>query len=194
MRLPGGAVLPAIKPTIGFLIFECLINSAASSSLLPPISPKIRIDLNHIENQWIQIQKNKQYKLGFSKANDLKIDADIKFKKIDSKKSFVKIDDGKISFEIIDKKDNNLILKALDDGLVQNRKGINFPGVTLDVRPLTYKDKEHLLLAIRNDVDLTNVFIRLESIFQADEGTPEAEEMEILVNLIEAYVILCKLM
>ena len=41
--------------------------------------------------------------------------------------------------------------------------------------------------SIRNDDDLTNAFIRLESIFQADEGTPEAEEMEILVKLIEAY-------
>ena len=40
---------------------------------------------------------------------------------------------------------------------------------------------------IRNDADLTNAFIRLESIFQADKGTPEAEEMEILVTLIEVY-------
>lgn len=40
---------------------------------------------------------------------------------------------------------------------------------------------------IRNDDDLTNAFIRLESIFQAEEGTPEAKEMEILVVLIEAY-------
>ena len=30
--LPGGAVIPAMNPTIGFLIFEDLINSAASSS------------------------------------------------------------------------------------------------------------------------------------------------------------------
>ena len=40
---------------------------------------------------------------------------------------------------------------------------------------------------IKNDVELTNAFIRLESIFQVDKGTSEAEEMEILVNLIEAY-------
>jgi HTH-type transcriptional regulator/antitoxin HigA len=40
---------------------------------------------------------------------------------------------------------------------------------------------------IRDDNDLTNAFIRLESIFQAEEGTPEADEMEILVALIEAY-------
>ena len=40
---------------------------------------------------------------------------------------------------------------------------------------------------IRNDDDLTAAFVRLESIFQAEEGTAEAEEMEILVTLIEAY-------
>lgn len=40
---------------------------------------------------------------------------------------------------------------------------------------------------IRDDNDLTNAFIRLESIFQAEEGTPEADEMEVLVALIEAY-------
>lgn len=40
---------------------------------------------------------------------------------------------------------------------------------------------------IRNDEDLHEAFERLESIYQAEEGTPEADEMEILVTLIEAY-------
>ena len=40
---------------------------------------------------------------------------------------------------------------------------------------------------IRNDDDLLAAFKRLEILFQADEGTPEADEMEILVTLIEAY-------
>jgi HTH-type transcriptional regulator/antitoxin HigA len=40
---------------------------------------------------------------------------------------------------------------------------------------------------IRSDKDLQNAFRRLEGIFQAEEGTPEADEMEILVTLIEAY-------
>lgn len=40
---------------------------------------------------------------------------------------------------------------------------------------------------IRNDDDLHEAFRRLESIFQAEEGTPEADEMEVLVTLIEAY-------
>lgn len=40
---------------------------------------------------------------------------------------------------------------------------------------------------IRNDDDLHAAFKRLELIFQADAGTPEADEMEILVTLIEVY-------
>jgi HTH-type transcriptional regulator/antitoxin HigA len=40
---------------------------------------------------------------------------------------------------------------------------------------------------IRNDADLTAAFVRLEAIFQAEDGTPEADEMEVLVTLIEAY-------
>lgn len=40
---------------------------------------------------------------------------------------------------------------------------------------------------IRNDHDLQAAFQRLELIFQAEEGTPENDEMEVLVTLIEAY-------
>ena len=40
---------------------------------------------------------------------------------------------------------------------------------------------------IRNERDLRAAFKRLEVIFQAAAGTPEAEEMEVLATLIEAY-------
>ena len=40
---------------------------------------------------------------------------------------------------------------------------------------------------IRNDADLKAAFARLEMIFQAPEGSAEADEIEILVTLIEAY-------
>jgi HTH-type transcriptional regulator/antitoxin HigA len=40
---------------------------------------------------------------------------------------------------------------------------------------------------IRSDEDLREAFQRLELIFQAEEGTPEADEMEIRVTLIESY-------
>ena len=40
---------------------------------------------------------------------------------------------------------------------------------------------------IRNDDDLKAVFRRLESIFPAEEQTPEADERDVLVTLVEAY-------
>jgi len=40
---------------------------------------------------------------------------------------------------------------------------------------------------IRNDADLQAAFARLESIYQAPAGTPEADEMEVLATLIEVY-------
>ena len=40
---------------------------------------------------------------------------------------------------------------------------------------------------IRNDEDLQKAFHSLEGVFQAKEGTQEADEMEILVTLIEVY-------
>src|SRR3990167_506557 len=40
---------------------------------------------------------------------------------------------------------------------------------------------------IRSDDGLRAAFKRLERVFQAEEGTRQADEMEILVTLIEAY-------
>lgn len=40
---------------------------------------------------------------------------------------------------------------------------------------------------IRNDDDLRASFRRLERLFQAPEGSPEADEREVLVALVEAY-------
>jgi len=40
---------------------------------------------------------------------------------------------------------------------------------------------------IRTDDDLRAAFHRLEGIYQADEGTPAADERDVLVTLIEAY-------
>lgn len=40
---------------------------------------------------------------------------------------------------------------------------------------------------IRNDDDLNKAFQRLEKIFQAEEGTAQADERDVLVALVEAY-------
>ena len=43
------------------------------------------------------------------------------------------------------------------------------------------------IVPIRTDSDLRAALHRLEGIFEADEGTPEADEADVLVTLIEAY-------
>ena len=40
---------------------------------------------------------------------------------------------------------------------------------------------------IRSDEDLRRAFRHLEKVFQAGEGTPQADERDVLVTLIEAY-------
>lgn len=40
---------------------------------------------------------------------------------------------------------------------------------------------------IRSDDDLKRALVRLEKIFQAEEGTAHADERDVLVTLIEAY-------
>ena len=40
---------------------------------------------------------------------------------------------------------------------------------------------------IRNDDDLKRAFRRLEKVFQAEEGTAQADERDVLVTLVEAY-------
>lgn len=40
---------------------------------------------------------------------------------------------------------------------------------------------------IKNDDDLTQAFIALEKVFQAKNGTPQADERDVLLALIENY-------
>jgi len=44
-----------------------------------------------------------------------------------------------------------------------------------------------IIKPIRNDDELKAAFQRLEMVFQAEPGTPEADEVEVLATLIEGY-------
>ena len=140
--------------------FEKIINIIRDESskqnkhigiLVDLAGPKIRLDLD--TNESLEIIKNSIYKLGFDKNNDLKINTKISFKNIDLDNSYIKIDDGKIVFKVLGKEGDTLRIQALDDGLALNRKGVNFPGIELELESLTDIDKKHLLLAAKNNVD-----------------------------------------
>ncbi len=131
---------------------QSLVKKKYIGILVDLAGPKIRLDLSSI-GESISIEKDKNYSLGFSDNSDIKINAKIDFKKISLQDAFVKIDDGKIVFKILRKQDDNLIIKAMDDGIIIDRKGVNFPGVELNVESLTKNDRQHLSLAVKNDID-----------------------------------------
>ena len=64
------------------------------------------------------------------------------------------IDDGRILLEVIDQvSDKTLTCKTIVGGKIKNRKGVNFPGISLDVPSLTKQDLEDLKLSLENGAD-----------------------------------------
>ena len=131
--------------------------------LIDLAGPKIRLDL-HESTDEIKVVKDHIYQLGFSKMNDLPINVDLTFKNIYKQNSFVKIDDGKIEFKVIKTDGKSIKIKALENGVLKNNKGVNFPGIDIDVPCLTEKDINDIKLAIKYDADwLALSFVRSAS-------------------------------
>jgi pyruvate kinase len=145
------------------LIRDCEAETERRVGILIDLcGPKIRVSKDIPEN--INIEKDKLYSLGRGNVQ-IPLGLKIKFNKVDSD-SIVKIDDGKISFKVEEKKDDHtLILKALNHGIILPAKGVNFPGVELDLPSITKKDLNDLNVGIRLDVD----WIALSFVRQAED-------------------------
>jgi pyruvate kinase len=63
------------------------------------------------------------------------------------------IDDGLLRLEIVEKKNDSVICKALNNGKLKPRKGMNLPGMRLSTPSITEKDYENIEFAIKNRVD-----------------------------------------
>ena len=136
-------------------IVETIRNAEDSLSkrvgiLFDLCGPKIRVT-NNISKR-IVISKDKEYTLGRDNV-DIPLGINIKFNDV-NKDAYVKIDDGKIIFKVLSKvNDYCLSLRALSDGEIQSAKGVNFPGINLDLPSVTQKDIEDLHTAISAGVD-----------------------------------------
>jgi pyruvate kinase len=64
------------------------------------------------------------------------------------------IDDGKIRLEVIEVKGNDVVTKIIEGGTISNSKGINLPGVAVNVPAMSDKDEADLIWALDNDCDL----------------------------------------
>ena len=63
------------------------------------------------------------------------------------------VDDGKIRLEVIEVKGNNVLTKVIEGGTISNSKGLNLPGVAVNVPAMSDKDEEDLIWALNNDCD-----------------------------------------
>ncbi len=137
--------------------FNLILSSKLQSGIRPTIladlaGPKIRVKRL---KQSISIKKDQLVYISSEKTGKgvIPISGGIKFQKV-KKGARVLIDDGKISLEV-EKSISNQTLSciALFDGVVEQRKGINFPGIELDLPSLTDQDKEDLQIALKKGTD-----------------------------------------
>ncbi len=77
----------------------------------------------------------------------------------------VLMDDGLLIFSVTAVQGASVVVKAQENGLLKDRKGVNFPDSVLSIPALTEKDSRDLLFGISNDVD----FVALSFVQSADD-------------------------
>lgn len=80
--------------------------------------------------------------------------------------SKILLDDGLIELEVIgiDEATRELKTKALNAGLIKNKKGVNVPNVAVNLPGITEKDAKDIAFGIENDVDfIAASFVRRPS-------------------------------
>ncbi len=74
------------------------------------------------------------------------------------------IDDGRIALEAVEVTDTEVVTRVAVAGPVSNNKGINLPGVAVNVPALSEKDEADLRWALRNNFDMIALsFVRRAS-------------------------------
>ncbi len=77
--------------------------------------------------------------------------------------SRILLDDGLIELKIknIDKEANEILCEVLNDGVLKNKKGVNVPGVSVNLPGITEKDASDIIFGIGQEVDfIAASFIR----------------------------------
>ena len=120
--------------------------------------PKIRVDFQG-KDEVMHIKEDEVLTVGNSRA-DIPINIPIKFGEIQPG-AYVKIDDGTLSFIVESVQKTSLSIRSVSKGKIINGKGINFPGVDLNVSTVTSKDIKDIKTAISLNIDwLAMSFVR----------------------------------
>jgi len=63
------------------------------------------------------------------------------------------MDDGLIEMEVVRLTETDIVCRVLNGGTISNKKGINIPGVTLNIPFVSEKDRQDIIFGIKNDFD-----------------------------------------
>ena len=102
----------------------------------------------------------------------------------------VLIDNALYELEVTDKKDDFVVLKALDDGKIQDNKTINVPGVDLKLDFISDVDKEDIVFAAKHSCDyLALSFVNTrEDVIAAREIIEEEGGDCLIISKIESHM------
>jgi pyruvate kinase len=64
------------------------------------------------------------------------------------------VDDGVLSFEVLEKGEDHVRVRALNNGKLCSKKGVNLPKTAVDLPALSEKDKNDLRFGVQNNVDI----------------------------------------
>lgn len=67
--------------------------------------------------------------------------------------SRILIDDGLLEFEVVEVKETELLCKIINGGVLGSCKGVNIPGISLDLPALTKTDKEYIRFGIEMGIN-----------------------------------------
>jgi pyruvate kinase len=89
------------------------------------------------------------------------------------------IDDGLVELEVVEIKERaDILCRVLNRGIISANKGINIPGVYLNLPAVTSKDRADIEFAIKNDIDFiaasfvrkTEDVLAIKEILEENEG------------------------
>lgn len=129
--------------------------------------PKIRV--GEMPGEGIKLIKGKQVTLTSRRITGDVDTIPVKFSGLGDtldKGSRVLLDDGRISLKVLEEPEGGDVLcRVVNGGLLESRKGVNFPGESLDMPSMTSKDEQDLDFALQAGVD----YIALSFIKSADD-------------------------
>ncbi len=134
----------------------------SAATILDTRGPEIRIGC--VKNDRMLLTENQKFCLSCDPciADDSKVTVSYKnlYREINCGDEIL-IDDGKIRMEAEAIQDKAIVCRVVSGGYISSNKGVNVPGVHLNFRYLTSKDRQDILFGIQNGFDyIAASFIR----------------------------------